>query len=224
MGKHDGKVAIVTGGGGGIGAAVCEVFAREGAKVAVLDVDQALADESAEHLRGLGAEAQVLPRRRHLERRGRQGFRTGARRPRRHRRARQLRRDQPRRRPHTGPVGRDLEPVDRRHAERRLLLHSCSRTRDGRAALGLRDPHLVDPRLLAEPGPARVLRGEGGGADHGEGDRGRVGALRGARERRRPRRPSHAHVDARRRARALRRAGVSRPHPSAPPRRPGGGR
>jgi NAD(P)-dependent dehydrogenase (short-subunit alcohol dehydrogenase family) len=57
MGKHDGKVAIVTGGGGGIGAAVCEVFAREGAKVAVLDLDPALAEESAEHLRGLGAEA-----------------------------------------------------------------------------------------------------------------------------------------------------------------------
>src|SRR5207247_43553 len=57
MGKHDGKVAIVTGGGGGIGAAVCEVFVREGAKVAVLDLDQALADQSAEHLRGLGAEA-----------------------------------------------------------------------------------------------------------------------------------------------------------------------
>jgi NAD(P)-dependent dehydrogenase (short-subunit alcohol dehydrogenase family) len=57
MGKHDGKVAIVTGGSGGIGAAVCEVFAREGAKVAVLDLDQALADKFAEHLRGLGAEA-----------------------------------------------------------------------------------------------------------------------------------------------------------------------
>jgi NAD(P)-dependent dehydrogenase (short-subunit alcohol dehydrogenase family) len=59
MGKHDGKVAIVTGGGGGIGAAVCEVFAREGAKVAVLDLDPALADESAEHLRGQGAEAKA---------------------------------------------------------------------------------------------------------------------------------------------------------------------
>ncbi len=57
MGKHDGKVAIVTGGGGGIGAAVGEVFAREGAKVAVLDLDPALAEASAEHLRGLGAEA-----------------------------------------------------------------------------------------------------------------------------------------------------------------------
>ncbi|MFN2629229.1 MAG: SDR family NAD(P)-dependent oxidoreductase [Gaiellaceae bacterium] len=57
MGKHDGKVAIVTGGGGGIGAAVCGVFAREGARVAVLDLDRGLAEESAEYLRGLGAEA-----------------------------------------------------------------------------------------------------------------------------------------------------------------------
>ena len=57
MGKHDGKVAIVTGGGGGMGVAVCEIFAREGAKVAVLDLDRALADEAAERLRGTGAEA-----------------------------------------------------------------------------------------------------------------------------------------------------------------------
>ena len=45
MGKHEGRVAIVTGGGGGIGAATCEVFAREGAKLAVLDVDEGLAEE-----------------------------------------------------------------------------------------------------------------------------------------------------------------------------------
>ena len=37
-GRHDGRVVIVTGGGGGIGAATGETFAREGAKVAVLDI------------------------------------------------------------------------------------------------------------------------------------------------------------------------------------------
>ncbi len=59
MGKHEGRVAIVTGGGGGIGAATCEVFAREGAKLAVLDVDEGLAEETAQKLRGLGAEARA---------------------------------------------------------------------------------------------------------------------------------------------------------------------
>jgi NAD(P)-dependent dehydrogenase (short-subunit alcohol dehydrogenase family) len=43
-----GKVAVVTGGAGGIGRAMCERFAAEGAKVAVADVDEtggrALAD------------------------------------------------------------------------------------------------------------------------------------------------------------------------------------
>ena len=39
MGLLDGRVAIVTGGAGGIGSASCRKFAAEGAKVAVADVD-----------------------------------------------------------------------------------------------------------------------------------------------------------------------------------------
>lgn len=37
--RLDGKVAIVTGGAGGIGTAICRLFANAGAKVACLDVD-----------------------------------------------------------------------------------------------------------------------------------------------------------------------------------------
>lgn len=41
-----GKVAIVTGGGGGIGRAICVAFARAGSKLACLDVDAAAAEKT----------------------------------------------------------------------------------------------------------------------------------------------------------------------------------
>jgi 3-oxoacyl-[acyl-carrier protein] reductase len=45
--RFDGKVALVTGGGRGIGAATCALFAREGAAVVVCDMDEAPAQEVA---------------------------------------------------------------------------------------------------------------------------------------------------------------------------------
>jgi NAD(P)-dependent dehydrogenase (short-subunit alcohol dehydrogenase family) len=50
--KLAGKTALVTGGGSGIGRATCELFAREGARVAVLDKDGEAAEAVAGAISG----------------------------------------------------------------------------------------------------------------------------------------------------------------------------
>ena len=51
-----GKTAIVTGGAGGIGAEVCHAFAREGAAVAVADLDAVRAQSVADDVASRGGE------------------------------------------------------------------------------------------------------------------------------------------------------------------------
>ena len=57
MGRVEGKVAVVTGGAGGIGGATARALARQGASVAVVDVDGVGAERVAEEIRGEGGAA-----------------------------------------------------------------------------------------------------------------------------------------------------------------------
>jgi NAD(P)-dependent dehydrogenase (short-subunit alcohol dehydrogenase family) len=50
MGEHVSRVAVVTGGGSGVGRAICEHLASEGHRVAVLDIDAVAADAVAASL------------------------------------------------------------------------------------------------------------------------------------------------------------------------------
>ena len=59
-GKLEGKVAIVTGGNDGIGAAVCRRFAREGARVAIMARREPEGLEVQEAIRGKGGDATFI--------------------------------------------------------------------------------------------------------------------------------------------------------------------
>ena len=60
-GKLAGKVAIVTGGGGSIGGAISRAFAREGARVAVFDIDRKAARRVADGIVKAGGDALAVP-------------------------------------------------------------------------------------------------------------------------------------------------------------------
>jgi 2-hydroxycyclohexanecarboxyl-CoA dehydrogenase len=59
MQRFQDKTVIVTGGGGGIGGATCRRFAREGARVAVFDMNLDAAETVAAHIRADGGQGQA---------------------------------------------------------------------------------------------------------------------------------------------------------------------
>ena len=57
MGRLDGKVCVITGAGSGIGQASARLFAREGGRVVVSDIDLAAAQATADELTNAGGQA-----------------------------------------------------------------------------------------------------------------------------------------------------------------------
>jgi NAD(P)-dependent dehydrogenase (short-subunit alcohol dehydrogenase family) len=58
--RYLGKTAVITGGGSGLGAAMADLFAGEGARVVLLDIDGARAEAKAAELRDKGVESFAL--------------------------------------------------------------------------------------------------------------------------------------------------------------------
>jgi meso-butanediol dehydrogenase / (S,S)-butanediol dehydrogenase / diacetyl reductase len=60
MGRLEGRIALVTGGGNGIGSAICRVFAAEGATIYVADLDRVSAERVTADIAETGGKASAI--------------------------------------------------------------------------------------------------------------------------------------------------------------------
>jgi len=60
MGRLNGRVAVITGAGGGFGRRMAELFSQEGAKIVVADFDEATGSETVELITAAGGEAMFV--------------------------------------------------------------------------------------------------------------------------------------------------------------------
>lgn len=58
--RLENKVCIITGAGSGMGRVACEIFAREGARIAAFDIDTAAGQATVDQLRRTGATAEFM--------------------------------------------------------------------------------------------------------------------------------------------------------------------
>ncbi len=61
MGRLDGRVALITGAGRGIGRASARVLAKEGADIAIAELDPATAADAAKEIEQLGRRSIAIP-------------------------------------------------------------------------------------------------------------------------------------------------------------------
>ena len=57
MAVLEGQVALITGAGSGMGRSTAELFAQEGARVVVVDIDEAGGEQTVATIRAAGGEA-----------------------------------------------------------------------------------------------------------------------------------------------------------------------